>query len=101
MEKIKMIIITVWGALMSALGVLAVPVLLLVFCNVIDYFTGVVAAKYRAQTINSYKKSVYVAVSRCGRGSRYVITVCRGHSGNCCAVYIFSSVYRCSVVGVQ
>jgi len=51
MEKIKMIIITVWGALMSALGVLAV----LVFCNVIDYFTGVVAAKYRAQNINSYK----------------------------------------------
>ena len=40
MEKVKMIIIAVWGALMSALGVLAVPVLLLVFCNVIDYFTG-------------------------------------------------------------
>lgn len=55
MEKVKMIIIAVWGALMSALGVLAMPVLLLVFCNVIDYLTGVMAAKYRSQSINSYK----------------------------------------------
>ena len=88
MEKVKMIIIAVWGALMSALGVLAVPVLLLVFCNVIDYFTGVMAAKYRSQSINSYKgikgitqKGVYVAFGCCWCGSRYVIAVCRDTVG--------------------
>ena len=29
--------------------------LLLVVCNVIDYFTGIVAAPYREQTVSSYK----------------------------------------------
>lgn len=55
MEKIKALIVMVWGALMSALGILAIPVLLLVSCNVIDYATGLLAAKYREQNINSYK----------------------------------------------
>ena len=55
MEKIKALIVMVWGALMSALGILAIPVLLLVCCNVIDYATGLLAAKYREQNINSYK----------------------------------------------
>ena len=105
MEKVKMIIIAVWGALMSALGVLAVPVLLLVFCNVIDYFTGVMAAKYRSQSINSYKgiKGITkkVAFGCCWCGSRYVIAVCRGYGRDCGSVYIFSSVYCCNLAGVQ
>lgn len=55
MEKIKALVIMMWGAFMSALGILAIPVLLLVCCNVIDYATGLLAAKYREQNINSYK----------------------------------------------
>ena len=40
---------------MSALGILAIPVLLLVSCNLIDYITGLMASKYRNQKMDSYK----------------------------------------------
>lgn len=53
MDKFKALVIAVWGALMSALGILAIPVLLLVNCNVIDYFTAIPAAKERGQVVNS------------------------------------------------
>ncbi|HWT73918.1 MAG TPA: phage holin family protein [Mobilitalea sp.] len=43
------------SALASWLGILAIPVLALVICNLIDYATGLVASKYRNETINSYK----------------------------------------------
>lgn len=55
MKKIEGIITTLVGALMSALGILAIPVLLLVSCNIIDYVTGLIAAKYREEAVNSYK----------------------------------------------
>ena len=55
MKKTEGIITTLVGALMSALGILAIPVLLLVSCNVIDYVTGLIAAKYREEAVNSYK----------------------------------------------
>ena len=55
MKEIKAILITIGSALMSWLGILAVPVFILVGCNLIDYFTGVCAAKYRHETVNSYK----------------------------------------------
>lgn len=55
MDKIKATVITALSALMSWLGILAVPVFLLVGCNLIDYFTGLCAAKYRAENVNSYK----------------------------------------------
>lgn len=55
MEKIKIMATAVLSTLMSWLGILAVPVLLMVGCNVIDYITGLCAAKYRTETINSYK----------------------------------------------
>lgn len=55
MEKIKAGFTAVVSALMSWLGILAVPVLLLVLCNVIDYVTGLLAAPFREETINSYK----------------------------------------------
>ena len=53
MEKVKIVVIAALSALMSWLGILAVPVLLLVLCNVIDYITGLVAAKYRTEAITS------------------------------------------------
>lgn len=55
MEKMKMAVIAALSALMAWLGVLAVPVFLLVGCNLIDYVTGLLAAKYRTQEITSYK----------------------------------------------
>lgn len=55
MEKVKVGVTAVVSVLMSWLGILAVPVFLLVGCNVVDYFTGLCAAKYRTESINSYK----------------------------------------------
>ena len=55
MDKVKGTVIAVLSALMSCLGILAIPVFLLVGCNVIDYVTGLVAAKYRQDGISSYK----------------------------------------------
>lgn len=55
MEKVKVTVIAAMSALMSWLGILAVPVFLLVGCNLVDYATGLCAAKYRNDSISSYK----------------------------------------------
>lgn len=56
MDKVKATVIAVLSVLMSWLGILAIPVFLLVGCNLIDYATGLVAAKYRQDGgISSYK----------------------------------------------
>ena len=55
MEKLKVIVTAVWSIILSALGILAIPILLLVTCNLIDYFTGIAASKFRKQQIDSYK----------------------------------------------
>ena len=55
MDKIKVTVIAVVSALMGWLGILAVPVFLLLGCNLIDYGTGLAAAKYRNDGISSYK----------------------------------------------
>lgn len=55
MTKAKVSLTTVISALMSWLGILAVPVFLLVGCNLVDYFTGICASSYRNETISSYK----------------------------------------------
>lgn len=55
MKKVQAMATAVLSALMSWLGILAVPVFLLVGCNVIDYITGLLAAPYRTQTVSSYK----------------------------------------------
>ena len=53
---IKAIVTVVTGFLSSILGILYVPVLLMVACNLIDYITGLVAAKYRTDGgISSYR----------------------------------------------
>lgn len=55
MEKIKYAVIAVWGLIASLLGSLAIPVILMVLCNVIDYVTGLLAAPSRGVKINSAK----------------------------------------------
>lgn len=56
MDKGFKTITTAIGTLLaSILGVLYIPVLLMVLCNIIDYVTGLIAAKYRGGGISSYK----------------------------------------------
>lgn len=57
MQKQNQILVTfVASVISSRLGYLFVPVLLLVLCNFIDYFTGLCAAKYRpCGGISSYQ----------------------------------------------
>lgn len=55
MDKVKTAVVGLLSALASALGALAVPILLLVFCNVTDYVTGILASKYRDEPLSSYK----------------------------------------------
>lgn len=51
----KAVVTACMSMLSALLGVLYIPVLLMVACNVIDYATGLFAAKYREDKINSYK----------------------------------------------
>lgn len=55
MEKVKVTFTAVTTALFGWLGILAVPVFLLIGCNLIDYITGLMAAQYRDEEISSYK----------------------------------------------
>ena len=55
MDKVKVIVTAILAAVSSFLGVLYVPVMLLVLFNVIDYITGLCAAKNRGQRISSYQ----------------------------------------------
>lgn len=55
MEKIKITITAIIASIMSWMGILALPVFLLIGCNILDYFTGLCASGYRAETISSYK----------------------------------------------
>lgn len=45
MKKIEWFISSVVGAFFSFFGILAIPLALLVPCNLIDYFTGIAASK--------------------------------------------------------
>lgn len=52
---IKGIFTAIFSVLTSLFGVLAVPILLMVGTNVIDYITGLIVAPKRSEDINSYK----------------------------------------------
>ena len=55
MDKIKAFIVAIWGAFLGFLEILAVPVLLLVGCNLIDYITAFLACKYNGVEFESLK----------------------------------------------
>ena len=55
MDKVKALLTIIFSTITSLLGILAMPVGLLVVCNIIDYITGLTASKYRGQEISSYK----------------------------------------------
>ena len=52
---IKAFFTGMFALISSMLGILTIPVLLMVACNVLDYATGLMASTYRSQDINSYK----------------------------------------------
>ena len=54
-NKIKAICSSLFGVITGLLGALAIPVILLVASNIIDYATGLAASRYRKQQISSYK----------------------------------------------
>ncbi len=62
---VKAVITSIGSFLASILGILYVPVLLMVLCNLIDYITGLLASKYRAEHINSYKSFRGIAKKIC------------------------------------
>lgn len=53
MNKFKAVFVAVGAALSSVLGVLYIPVILMVLCNVIDYFTAILAAVYNGEKVSS------------------------------------------------
>lgn len=53
LKLIKAIVITLGSALASTLGALAVPLLLMIICNVVDWISGLLAAPHRGQKISS------------------------------------------------
>lgn len=55
MEKIKVVFVAAMSTLLSCLGILAVPVLILSGLNVTDYITGIIASRYRDEQVTSYK----------------------------------------------
>jgi toxin secretion/phage lysis holin len=65
MNKVKAWFTAFLSFVASLLGVLAIPVLILVSCNVIDYATGIVASKYRDEKISSYKSFRGIAKKIC------------------------------------
>lgn len=54
-NQIKVLITAAGSLLSSLLGILYIPVLLMVACNVIDYITGLMAAPSRPDGISSYR----------------------------------------------
>ena len=55
MKLKEFFIVTVFGFITAWFGALAIPVVLLVSCNLIDYFTGMMAAHARGEKVTSAK----------------------------------------------
>lgn len=53
MKTIEYVVSAAVGAFFSFFGILAVPLALLIPCNIIDYFTGMMAAKMKGEKITS------------------------------------------------
>jgi len=62
MDKIKALFTAMASFLSALLGILYIPVLLMVLCNIIDYVTGLIASNYRDDGgISSYKSMKGIA----------------------------------------
>lgn len=61
MEKVKIAVVGFFAVVTSWLGTLAIPVYILVACNVIDYITGITAACVKKEQVSSYKGILGIA----------------------------------------
>ncbi len=64
-NQIKVFFVALFTPIFSGIGILAIPVLLLVVSNLIDYATGLIASNYRGEKINSYKSFKGIAKKIC------------------------------------
>lgn len=55
MEKVNKFFVALTGAFFSFFGMLAIPLLLLMGTNIIDWITGILACKYRGEKLTSEK----------------------------------------------
>ena len=65
LNQVKLFIVTLFGALTSFLGVLAIPVYILVSANIIDYVTALYASPNRGVKISSNKGIKGIAKKVC------------------------------------
>ena len=65
LTKAKVAFTSIVGLLASWLGDLAVPMMVLVICNLFDYVTGLAAASKRGQKISSYRGIQGIAKKVC------------------------------------
>ncbi len=65
MNKVKSTITALFSIVSGWLGILAIPMLLLVISNLIDYATGLVAIPNRGEKVNSYKSFRGIAKKIC------------------------------------
>lgn len=65
LKTAKAVCIAAFGLLSSWLGVLAIPVYVLVACNIMDYITGLAAAHRRNQKVSSYVGVLGIAKKVC------------------------------------
>lgn len=65
LNQTKLFIVTLFGALTSFLGVLAIPIYILVCANVIDYVTALYASSNRGMKISSNKGIKGIAKKVC------------------------------------
>lgn len=65
MNKVKAVVTAFFTAIAGWLGILAVPVLILVIMNVIDYVTGIMASVIRKEDISSYRSFKGIAKKIC------------------------------------
>lgn len=61
MDKARIAIVSFFAVVTSWLGTLAIPVYILVACNLIDYATGITAACVKKEQVSSYKSIVGIA----------------------------------------
>ena len=61
MDKLKVGIVSFFAVITSWLGTLALPVYVLLACNIIDYITGITAACVRKEQVSSYKSIIGIA----------------------------------------
>lgn len=65
MEKIKGFFITVFSFCTGIFGALAIPILMLLGCNIIDYVTGIIASSVKGKAIESKRGFIGIAKKVC------------------------------------